>query len=425
MPKVFVENHVKIKKHTLLGACVLKKLWGADFRQTRVLRIPVSTHGSPKASKDASAIQWYKTVRLLTLNKNVETTVVYFDLALGGGTETYFYAQKDQQYMHSLVVRVQYFSEFEQYKISFWYKNVFLDMMLNSLDALMDILKKIKITEIVVNNLVGYKNTLDMLDIIASLKQDGVRVSMRGHDYQSICPHFTLLNHKKEFCNLPNEYTCANCFRLNLHCDDEFLNKTLMSGATDIKTWRTKWRNFFDKYLDEIIVFSECSKNLFLRAYPCLQDKISVIPHKVPQLRPVNTNKHRPVTIGILGDISSVHKGRDIVRQMHYMGHNYSASVVVIGVCGDTDIPSTGRYNVNDLTRIIENHNIDIIFIPSIWPETFSYTTSEAMSMNVPVACFNLGAPAERVREYDKGLVINDIDATNALQQIVKFVNKS
>jgi len=45
--------------------------------------------------------------------------------------------------------------------------------------------------------------------------------------------------------------------------------------------------------------------------------------------------------------------------------------------------------------------------IPSIWPETFSYTTSEALLLGYPVLCFNLGAPAERVRRYDCGLVVD------------------
>ena len=42
--------------------------------------------------------------------------------------------------------------------------------------------------------------------------------------------------------------------------------------------------------------------------------------------------------------------------------------------------------------------DIDLFFIPSIWPETFSYTTSEIMSMHMPVAVFPIGAPVERVK---------------------------
>lgn len=54
----------------------------------------------------------------------------------------------------------------------------------------------------------------------------------------------------------------------------------------------------------------------------------------------------------------------------------------------------------------MENNNIDIVFIPSIWPETFSYTTSEAMMMGLPVACFDMCAPAERVKNLRKNLLL-------------------
>ena len=68
--------------------------------------------------------------------------------------------------------------------------------------------------------------------------------------------------------------------------------------------------------------------------------------------------------------------------------------------------------------EIIEDRKIDVIFIPSIWPETFSYTSQEAIEMGMPVAVFDLGAPPERVKKYEKGLVIDKIDAAYALEKI-------
>ena len=46
------------------------------------------------------------------------------------------------------------------------------------------------------------------------------------------------------------------------------------------------------------------------------------------------------------------------------------------------------------------------------------------MSMGLPVACFNLGAQAEYVKEYKSGLIINEIDAEMALNKILAFVKK-
>ena len=76
------------------------------------------------------------------------------------------------------------------------------------------------------------------------------------------------------------------------------------------------------------------------------------------------------------------------------------------------------------LPSLLIEHDIDILFIPSICPETFSYTAEEAMQMNMPVAVFDIGAPAERVRKYPKGLVISEIDAGVAINEITNYFSQ-
>jgi hypothetical protein len=66
-----------------------------------------------------------------------------------------------------------------------------------------------------------------------------------------------------------------------------------------------------------------------------------------------------------------------------------------------------------------------MIFIPSICPETFSYTTQEAINMEINVACFDLGAPAERLKNYSKSLIMNSFEPQYICEQIVKFFNTS
>ena len=70
----------------------------------------------------------------------------------------------------------------------------------------------------------------------------------------------------------------------------------------------------------------------------------------------------------------------------------------------------------------MEKYRADIVFIPSIWPETFSYTTSEAISMGMPIACFDMGAPAQRVGDYEHGLVLPQINPEKNLKQITEFI---
>ena len=53
--------------------------------------------------------------------------------------------------------------------------------------------------------------------------------------------------------------------------------------------------------------------------------------------------------------------------------------------------------------------------------ETFSYVTAELMHYRVPLAVFDLGAPAERVRGYDRGRIIPLVDAQAALDELLAF----
>lgn len=100
-------------------------------------------------------------------------------------------------------------------------------------------------------------------------------------------------------------------------------------------------------------------------------------------------------------------------------------NVVVIGEMSEhlksEHFHLTGRYVREELPNIIKNEKIDIFIIPSIVPETFSYTTQEIMMMEMPLMVFNLGAPAERVKNYSKGYVINDISADAVFETLKKY----
>ena len=46
----------------------------------------------------------------------------------------------------------------------------------------------------------------------------------------------------------------------------------------------------------------------------------------------------------------------------------------------------TGRYTREEIPKLSLEQDIDMFLIPSVWPETFSYTTSEVISMGYPLA---------------------------------------
>lgn len=361
--------------------------------------------------------------------KDKRSVILYFDHALGGGTDVYSKCQINQLKRDENVWRIQYlpakkifcltaFTSTKEYANKFW-----------NLSQLKKIALQANVTEIIINNLVSYANSLSVLDFVDEIKKNHknkITVSMRGHDFQSICVSYNLLNDKGVFCNLPDMKVCEQCskhFQLNEKIEK---HKILLSGMTDIVLWRKRWEIFYRDTVDELIVFSDAVRDIFLKVYPFLQDRIKVIPHKVRSFRQVNIPEHKGINIAFLGNLNSVAKGKNIIKEMAKIAQNpKAASLFVIGSLDGIDgITVTGKYNPDNLPDIVENLKVDIIFIPSVWPETFSYTTAEAMQMNIPVACFDFGAPAERVRKYHKGLVISKLDAKTALDEICNFIHK-
>ena len=120
---------------------------------------------------------------------------------------------------------------------------------------------------------------------------------------------------------------------------------------------------------------------------------------------------------------------RDVFKQKLDIFESNAKNVNLFCLGDYVNAPSNmkvlGSYDRDNLPNIVEENSIDLIFIPSIWAETFSYTTSEAIAMNVPVACFNLGGQADQVSVYPKGLILELSDSADiVLDKILDFLSK-
>lgn len=79
------------------------------------------------------------------------------------------------------------------------------------------------------------------------------------------------------------------------------------------------------------------------------------------------------------------------------------------------------RYKQENLSLLLKAYQIDAIGILSIWPETFSYTLSEALGMGIPVFVTDIGALGERVRKLGVGKVI---PIENIPDGVIKCLNE-
>lgn len=333
------------------------------------------------------------------------------DHALGGGANHYRedlvreYAQKGKKVLHLV-----YDFYANCYRLYFDYGTYKLSFIIEKFDGLRLLFEELRFREVFVNELVSFQNPDEMLSLIEDISDaSNSDLIIPIHDFYPICPSYTLLNEKGLFCDIPSLDRCKICMQ---HNDLEW--KTFFNDKVDIETWRESWQKLLNRST-KILCFSDSSRDILLKAYPAIaESKITVIPHKVAHLDSVKYDKpkdDREIVIGILGAINYA-KGSRVVKELvkTIESRGLDIKVVLIGEISGSIISrhfhSTGRYERDDLPKLVEKLGIDIFLIPSIWPETFSYTTQEIMLMEMPLMVFDLGAPAQRVEEYEKGIIL-------------------
>ncbi len=429
--KVSWQGNTQVRRYYLMGLPFFTKKKGE--RQTCWL---FGIRLFSKKSKRKPSSVYNRVSFAMVLQKELCTKgkfVLWIDHSFGGGTEVYSRNHFREVRETSCVVHMQYFPGQRVFVLSLPTSGEKTSMSFETLEETVNfVMGALQLDEVAINNLVGYPNSLAVLEQIIRIKKEitpRLRVSFRGHDFQSVCPSFNLLNSEMCFCDLRYPSGCENCLRSVHLGKNEYEDAIFMSGATTLEKWREVWGLFFDSTLDEFIAFSEEIARIFFRVYPQLEEKTRIVPHRVPPLRKVIVPAHSGINIGVLGTISLIRKGRLLVDRLCKLLPDYPDVRLVI--LGDyeaqekcTQLSVHGHYKREELPSLVEKEKIDVVLIPSIWPETFSYTTAEAMSMDLPVACFALGAPYERVRAYRKGIVISCMEPEEILNRIVESVLK-
>ncbi len=166
---------------------------------------------------------------------------------------------------------------------------------------------------------------------------------------------------------------------------------------------------------------------------------ITVRPHAEPERAVRSTALHRPGRIrrvAVLGGISMPEGG--LVLQAlatDARARDLPVRFAIAGFCDPAleggleraGVTQSGRYAADDPTldrearaalqiartdRHWEDDEIldtvtqvaaDLILLPAIWPETYSYALTLALRTGLPVAAFDLGAPADRLRADPDG----------------------
>ncbi len=239
--------------------------------------------------------------------------------------------------------------------------------------------------------------------LLALFRAGQDRIEVLVHDYFPISPAFTLLDRKGRYRGLPAgddpDHRCAR-----------------PDGSTvSLREWQDAWGRLLAR-ADLIRCFCPYSAGLLARTWPALADRIEVTPHRLAMPDPVPAGDPSvgparpagPVRLAVLGNIAP-HKGAGLVRQLARMpARKRGFDMMLLGNI-DPDYPLPlgfrvhGDYRPEDIPRLMRHYAITHWLIPSVWPETFSFTTHEALATGLPVLAFDIGAQGDAVAAAPNG----------------------
>jgi glycosyltransferase involved in cell wall biosynthesis len=310
-------------------------------------------------------------------------------------------------------VHVDCISQFDA--ISFRVKNY---------EELFDLLHKHAPKKIIINSIYSYPNPkLFIKKVIYLSNTKNIDIEYKLHDFYPLCPSAHLLNNDGVYCNIPEDLSiCDKCLKKHpsRHAEVNWVN--------DIVKWREVFFYLFQN-CKNITFFDQSSIDLFEKVYLIDSKLIQLIPHDVKYFNCLNKiNLKGKLHIGILG-VMTRHKGSEIVNLLsdHVSMASQKVEITLIGgatVPLHRGVKVLGEYNIESLYDLVKLSGINVVLFPSIVPETFSFTISEAMKMQLPIVAFDIGAQGRRLKQYKYGKVIPTNASPEKIYQTIHKLHK-
>ncbi len=346
---------------------------------------------------------------------------LWVDHSLGGGANLYRRQRQREEIERGLgVLTLTWCPGRREYELEYHDLNAHFRFRLDDPKCLQELAVHLPLRRIHVNNLAGYPDPVALLPLLTEMsRRHDVAMTAYLHDYFPLCPRYTLLNDRGEYCGLPDLGVCRPCLASGEGGYDIHFRRPVR----DLSSWRRHWEAFLGS-CDRVVAFSRTSETLLLGQWPRLQVRMRVRPHQVAPM--ALTLPEKTAAIGVVGRISPA-KGLPVLREMgHILRRRGSRlKIVLIGEATGSLDPGvfevTGPYRREEMPELAARHRLALFFVPSLWPETFCYTAEEVMKMGGYLAVFGLGAQAERVREYGRGKVLQSMAPLAVLEEIVEW----
>ena len=328
---------------------------------------------------------------------------IYLAHAMGGGADHWLEREIAQNLkahdLPSIVLRV---GGHEDWQVELHLTNGKIAAQTNDFDEVLAVLRPLDDARLIYSCGVGYPDPISLPARLIEIAEAGdYPIEVLFHDFYPLSPSYTLLDADGVY---RGPLTAKNP-------DAAHMARAKGGRHHTLAEWQAEWGKLLTRAA-HLTVFSEDSYRQVLASYPGVAPKLRVRPHRilahVPKIRPL---KHDTRTIAALGNIGQ-QKGAAVLRDMaQKLGRASDLRLVLIGNIDPAyalapSAPVHGSYKIEDLPSLLARYQVTDLLIPSIWPETFSYTTHEALATGLPVYGFDLGAQGDTLRAAPNGIAL-------------------
>jgi O-antigen biosynthesis protein len=275
--------------------------------------------------------------------------------------------------------------------------------MRHGLAAAARLLRDLGIVHMHVHHLMGFDHEAVLfMQVLA--RECGIEYDFTVHDYTPVCPRVTMMDATGAYCGNSDIEVCETCVRSN------------GSPFGDVGVWF--WRASYGRLLEGARRIFVPDEDVETRLKPFLPDlPVTVRPHPetVPDafLQPVARRPDGPLRVAIIG-ATGRHKGSLQILQCaeDALRRNLPIRFVLIGFADMPalrtlpNVETTGAYEESDLPAILARSQCHLAFFPSVCPETYSFTLSQAFFAGLYPVAFDIGAVARRIRAGGWGHVL-------------------
>jgi GT2 family glycosyltransferase len=268
--------------------------------------------------------------------------------------------------------------------------------------TLFDLLATLDLERVVVHHLLGF--TQDFVRGLHAFIASRPSV-FHVHDYYYVCPRVTMIDASGAFCGGAAPDRCVRCIGL-----DGTHNAYRMTEMTP-----AEHRKLFQDMLSAASSVIAPSRDTADRLAALIPGSRPVaVPHPQTGVSfPIGVRRGTMTDICLFGAIGP-HKGSSTLLALarlarlnhpefrfHVIGYtNVDEALLAVG-----NVTISGKYDPEALPALVEASGARIALFLHGWPETFSYTLTEAVGLGLIPVVPDVGAPADRIRAAGFGVV--------------------